>query len=141
MASTWRYLNEYMCIAMGYQNFKVVPPTSYLTKTSYQSPDSDNSLISKTQKGWFFNCFQIPRLGFLPKKKPHLTFALHPSWLIEMGPKRPGCYLGRYLLKNLDVYLDLQVTKPLPPWLMPTQHKFSKPERNGYLKNQIPAQY
>jgi len=58
-----------------------------------------------------------------------------------MGPKRPGCYLGRYLLKNLDVYLDLQVTKPLPPWLMPTQHKFSKPERNGYLKNQIPAQY
>jgi hypothetical protein len=31
----------------------------------------------------------------------------------------PGCYLGKYLLKNLDVYWALQVTKPLPPWLMP----------------------
>jgi hypothetical protein len=37
MASIWRYSNDYMCIAMGYENFKVVPPTSYLTKTSSQS--------------------------------------------------------------------------------------------------------
>jgi hypothetical protein len=116
---------SYVCIATGYQNFKVLAPTSYLTKTISQSPDSDNSLISKTQKGWFFNCFQIPRLGyFFKKKQTHLTFALHPSWLIEMVPKS-WLLLRQVFIRELGCFLGFTSDQtPAPPGSCPPNTSF-----------------
>ncbi len=70
----------------------------------------------KAYTGWCSNCFQIPRLGFFFKnKKPHLRFALHPSWLIEMVPN-PWLLLRQVFIKELGCLLGFtsdQIPAPL----------------------------
>jgi hypothetical protein len=54
-------------------------------------------------------------LGFFFKnKKTHLTFALNPSWLIEMGPK-PWLLLRQVFIKELGCLVGFTIDQTPGP--------------------------